>query len=69
MIPAEPGSERLLTINEVADMTGLAVGTIYHFVSQKRIPVIRLSRRCVRFRLSDLQTWFDTMSDPASPVR
>lgn len=69
MIPDATTSDRLLTINEVAEMTGLAVGTIYHFVSEKRIPVIRLSRRCVRFRLSDLQAWFDTMVDPASPIR
>jgi excisionase family DNA binding protein len=65
----EPVYERLLTVEEVAELTGLAKGSIYHFISAKRIPVIRLSRRCVRFRKSDLQAWFDTMADPASPVR
>lgn len=58
---------RLLTVAEVAALTRLAPGSIYHLISAKRIPVIRLSRRCVRFRLSDLQAWLETLSDPASP--
>jgi len=53
---------RLLTINEVAELTGLAVGTLYHFVSQKRIPVVRLSKRCIRFRQTDLSDWIQTLT-------
>jgi excisionase family DNA binding protein len=55
--------ERLLTIGEVATITGLKVGSIYHLVSAKRVPVVRLSRRCIRFRLSDLIAWFDQKSE------
>jgi excisionase family DNA binding protein len=55
-------SERLLTIQEVSELTGLAVGTLYHFVSQQRIPVVRLSRRCIRFRYSDLLDWIRTLT-------
>jgi excisionase family DNA binding protein len=51
--------DRLLTIEEVAELTGLAVGTLYHHVSERKIPVIRFSRRCLRFRLSDLREWFE----------
>jgi excisionase family DNA binding protein len=57
-----PAADRLLTIKEVAELTGLAVGTLYHFVSQKRIPVVRLSTRCIRFRQSDLSDWIQTLS-------
>ncbi len=57
--------DRLLTINEVAELTGLAVGTLYHFVSQKRIPVVRLSKRCIRFRNSDLSDWIETLTQGA----
>jgi excisionase family DNA binding protein len=55
--------DRLLTIREVAQMTGLSVGTLYHFCcpSQGRIPVVRLSRRCIRFRLSALHAWWDRL--------
>jgi excisionase family DNA binding protein len=55
-------SERLLTIKEVSELTGLAVGTLYHFVSQQRIPVVRLSKRCIRFRYSDLLNWIQTFT-------
>ena len=54
--------ERLLTIGEVAAMTGLTVGTLYHFVSQNRIPVVRISSRCLRFRRSALLAWFDELT-------
>jgi excisionase family DNA binding protein len=55
-------SERLLTVKEVSELTGLAVGTLYHFVSQQRIPVVRLSKRCIRFRYSDLLDWIQTFT-------
>ena len=61
--------ERLLRIQEVSELTGLAVGSIYHMVSQKRIPVVRLSRRCIRFRLSDLQVWFEELTQETVEVR
>lgn len=56
-------SERLLNINEVAMLTGLSAGTLYHFVSQKRIPVVRISQRCIRFRRSDLLSWIEALSE------
>lgn len=65
MIPDAVREERLLTINEVSELTGLAVGTLYHFVSQRRIPVVRLSKRCIRFRQSDLSEWIQTLSQEA----
>lgn len=66
MAPITPEFDRLLTIHEVSEWTGLAVGTIYHLVSQKRIPVVRLSKRCLRFRCSDLLDWIKTLTCEAS---
>jgi len=52
------GDERiLLTAREVAALTGFSEGTIRHWVSELRIPVVRISARCVRFRRSDLDRW------------
>ena len=51
----------LLTAGEVAKLTGFAEGTIRHFVSQRRIPFIRISSRCVRFRRSDIETWLEKL--------
>jgi excisionase family DNA binding protein len=58
----------LLTAAEVAELTGFAEGTIRHFVSQKRIPVVRISARCVRFRRSDIDSWLEQMLIPSAPL-
>lgn len=55
----------LLKIEDVARLTGLSVGTLYHWVSQRRIPFVRLSPRSIRFRRSDLEHWLDGMHHPA----
>jgi excisionase family DNA binding protein len=47
--------DRLMNVNQVAKFLGLAPGTIYHLVSEKRLPCVRLSARCLRFRRSDLE--------------
>jgi excisionase family DNA binding protein len=49
--------ESLLDINAVANWTGLSVGTLYHFVSQRRIPFVRISPRCIRFVPSQVREW------------
>jgi excisionase family DNA binding protein len=56
----------LLTAAEVATLTGFAEGTIRHFVSQHRIPVVRISARCVRFRRSDIDSWLEQQLIPAT---
>ena len=66
MIPETSRKECLLTIREVSEFTGLAVGSIYHMVSAKRIPVIRLSRRCIRFRYSDLLDWIQSHTEQST---
>jgi len=47
----------LLTILEVAVLTGFSTGTLRHWVSQGRIPYVRISARCVRFRRTDIEAW------------
>jgi excisionase family DNA binding protein len=47
----------LLNCRELAALTGFSEGTLRHWVSEGRLPVVRFSARCVRFRLSDIQEW------------
>lgn len=54
----------LLTVHDVAELLGLSVGSVYHLISQKRIPVVKLSSRCVRFRRSDIDAWIATLLRP-----
>jgi excisionase family DNA binding protein len=58
--------DRLMNVNEVAEFLGLAVGTVYHLVSQKRLPCLRLSARCLRFRKSDLNAFIDRLAKEAA---
>ncbi len=52
----------LLTAREVAERTRVSTGTLYHWVSQRRIPFVRLSRRCLRFREADIDRWITEMA-------
>lgn len=47
----------LMNVKEVAALTGFSVGTLRHWVSQGRILFVRISDRCVRFLLADIQAW------------
>jgi excisionase family DNA binding protein len=59
-------NDRLLTIQEVSELTRLAVGTLYRLSSERRIPTVHLSARCIRFRLSDLRRWIQEHAEEAS---
>jgi excisionase family DNA binding protein len=58
-------SKELLDIKDVAAVTGFSVGTLYHWVSQRRIPVVRISARCLRFRRSDIDLWLEKLLVPS----
>jgi len=49
--------DKLLTLRELCDLLHLRPASIYALVYHKRIPVVKLSSRCLRFRLSDIQAW------------
>ena len=62
--------DRLLDVNEVAELLQLAPGSVYHFVSQGRLPCVRLSARCLRFRRSDIDAWVAArVNHPDAPNR
>ena len=54
--------EKLLTVKELAELLGIAPASVYHWLSQKRLPCIRLSARCVRFRQKDLEALIEQLS-------
>jgi excisionase family DNA binding protein len=56
-IGSEEMTDNLLDVRQVAKLLGLAPGSIYQLISQSRIPVVRLSARCVRFRRCDIDRW------------
>ena len=57
--------DRLLTIRELAERLSISPGTAYHWLSQRRLPCVRFSSRCVRFRESDVQELIQQLTDAA----
>lgn len=50
-------ADKLITYQELAEHLGLPIGTLYAWVSEKRIPHIRLGGRLVRFRWTEIDRW------------
>ncbi|MEI9936270.1 MAG: helix-turn-helix domain-containing protein [Pseudomonadota bacterium] len=50
-------SEVLIDYDAAAVFLGIAKGTLYALVSQKRVPHVRLGKRLVRFSEPDLRNW------------
>jgi excisionase family DNA binding protein len=61
--PAPPA--HLLTVEEVAQFTGLSVDTLAQWRSQRRgIPFVKLSRNVVRYRQADLDAFLNGCTVP-----
>jgi hypothetical protein len=51
-------ADRLLTPNDVAELTKLSLETLSQWRSQRRgIPYLKIARNCVRYRQVDLDQW------------
>ena len=60
--------DRLLKIAEVQELTGLSRSTIYKKIAEGVLPApIRLSRRCSRWRDSELQEAIEALPHSAEP--
>lgn len=63
----------LLTIAEVSQLTRIPTSTLYQLVWKKRIPVVRLSRKMLRFRVLDIKAWIEQNShgvhEPNMPMQ
>lgn len=58
-------NDRLLRIDEAAKLLGLSVGGLYHLVNQMRVPVVRISSRCIRFSRRALLEWIENLTQKA----
>lgn len=50
--PAVETEDRLLDVNEAAAMLGLSPKTLYQWAYERRLPVVKLFGRALRFRRS-----------------
>lgn len=61
--------ERLLSLDEAADLAGLSKHTLRRWARIQRVGVVRLSSRAIRFRESDLEKFVQTHLEPAREAR
>jgi excisionase family DNA binding protein len=54
---AGSGDKLLIGIRELSELTGIEIGTLYHWAAAGRVPCIRLSARCLRFRRTEIEAW------------
>ena len=54
--------KKLMTYEEMAQRLGIAQGTLYSWVSRKRIPHVRFGPRCVRFDPKEVEEWVELHS-------
>jgi excisionase family DNA binding protein len=56
---ARDATRRIVGVNEVAEYLGLTVPAVRSRVYRNEIDHIRVSERCVRFDLDDIDKWLD----------
>jgi excisionase family DNA binding protein len=53
--------QTLFTVKELAELLKVSPLSLYHWISEGRLPVIRFSKRCVRFRECDVEKLLDDL--------
>jgi len=64
-------NRRLLNVEELSELTGLSKNTIYCWVSQRRIPFVKLGR-LTKFDLEKIEEWIEENSvreEKFEPIR
>jgi excisionase family DNA binding protein len=61
---AESNEKLLIGIRELSELTGIAGGTLYHWAAAGRVPCVRFSARCLRFRRAEVEAWLSSLSTP-----
>lgn len=51
-------NKRLINIAELSQMIGVSVNTLYSWVSQKKIPYVKMGR-LTKFDLNDIDKWIE----------
>ena len=59
----------LLTVKEVAELLRVDRYCIYRWVAESKIPFIRLTTRCLRFRKEDIDAWLNSFTQQTSVDR
>lgn len=61
----DAAGDRLLTVDEAAQLLGLKRSTLYQWAYERRIPTVKLLGRALRFRLSTIEQLIAASERPA----
>lgn len=50
---------QLIDVNELAEYLKITVETLYNWISQKKIPYVKVGSRLVRFDLEKIDEWLE----------
>lgn len=53
--------KQLLNVSELSQLIGIKPNTIYHWVSQKKIPYVKIGRS-TKFDISEIEGWIKESS-------
>jgi excisionase family DNA binding protein len=60
------GTGTLWKVDEAAAFLNISAGTLYHWVSQKRIPCMHFGSRCLRFDPQQVKQWAAAFDESGS---
>jgi len=52
--------KKLLKPSDIAEMLGVKIRTVYHWIHTKQIPHIKLGKKLVRFDQEEIKKWVET---------
>lgn len=62
----DPLADRFINIKELSAFTGVPVGSLREFIAKGRGPVGIKIGRGLRFRISAVNTWLESLGDTAA---
>lgn len=57
----------LMTPPQLAELLGVSVQQVYRMSHEGQLPKVKISRRCLRFRRSEIQQWLKQKSIKPDP--
>ena len=55
--------EKLLTVKDLAALLGVTPTCVYRWLGENKLKAVRFSKRCVRFKESDVQELLQQLTD------
>lgn len=62
-------NDELLTVEEAAEWLTISKPTLWRLIRSGEIPVVKMARRTIRLKLTDLENYIEKHSGPITEIR